>query len=130
MRTVLVGALGFLATLCALAAVRGLPEAHAQAAAKTLRLAIDPTSSSVAFNKSGPMTTVSVLDASADFQVLIRGTVGTCRIHTASLGDALALKAQINGAQTTQLLCMDQAGQYNIPAAGAPGMSFTLDASP
>jgi len=103
-KAVLVGLLGFVAGAAALTAARGLPEAHAQATPKSLAMRLDPDSAS---GKFGPITSVIVSNAGGDFQVIVKSANGNCIIHMASLADALSLKAQINGAQTTMLSCLD-----------------------
>ncbi len=126
-KAVLVGLLGFVAGAAALTAARGLPEAHAQATPKSLAMRLDPDSAS---GKFGPITSVIVSNAGGDFQVIVKSANGNCIIHMASLADALSLKAQINGAQTTMLSCLDPTGAYKLPSPPTSTQYFTLTASP
>jgi hypothetical protein len=126
-KAVLAGLLGFVAGVAALTAARGLPEAHAQATPKSLTMKMDIDAAS---GKNGTITSVIVSNAAGNFQVLVKSSNGSCVIHTASLADALSLKAQINGAQTTLVICIDSSGSYNLPSPPTSGQYFTLNASP
>jgi hypothetical protein len=126
-KAMLVGVLGFVAGVAALAVARGLPEARAQATPKLLIMKVDPDSSS---GKSGPITSLYVSNPGGDSQLLIRMAGAACVIHMASLADALSLRAQINSAQTSSISCVDSSAHYVLPSPPTATQYFILNTAP
>jgi len=126
-KAMLVGVLGFVAGVAALAIARGLPEARAQATPKSLITKMDPDSSN---GKSAPITSLYVSNPGGDSQLLIRVAGGACVIHMASLADALSLRAQINSAQTSSITCIDGSGHYVLASPPTSTQYFILNTAP
>jgi hypothetical protein len=121
-----------MAVVAVLVMSRSVPDAHAQTTStKTLHTF---SSTSTSARSDTAITRVVVWERGTAFWVAINGTgAPSCAVYTPTLADALAVRAQVNSAQTTDVTCGDATAttpQLQIPVSPSVGQTFQVGGGP
>jgi hypothetical protein len=121
-----------MAVVAVLVMSRSMPDARAQTTStKTLHTF---SATSVNARSDTAITKVVVWERGTAFWVTITGSGAPfCTVYTPTLTDALALRAQVNSAQTTDVTCGDTGTtvpQLSIPVSPSMAQTFQVSGGP